>query len=90
MVALFRFLSSKVQVRAISSANWTEAPGGKGLDSMVPKLETTAYLGLIFHPRQSYFHQCTRFPQDLSEDLLTIPLRALSSGTRFLGKSERG
>ena len=28
----------------------------------------------FYHPRQSCFHQCTRFPQDWSEDLLTIPL----------------
>ena len=29
---------------------------------------------LFFHPRQTCFHQCARFPQDWSEDLLTIPL----------------
>ena len=34
------------------------------------------------------FHQCTKFPQDCSEDLSTIPLRVLSSGPKFLGKSE--
>ena len=44
----------------------------------------------FFHPRQSCFHQCTRFPQDWSEDLLTIPLGVLPSGPRFLDKSERG
>ena len=48
MAILFPFPSSKVQVRAMSSANWAEVPGDKGLASMVPKLETTAYLALLF------------------------------------------
>ena len=86
MDILFPFPSSKARVRAMSSANWAEVPGGRGLASVVSKLETIAYPPL--HPRQSCFHQCTRFPQDWSEDLLTIPLRVLSSGPRFLGKSE--
>ena len=73
----------------MSSANLAEVPGGKRLASIVSKLGTSAYLALLFHPRQSCFHQCTRFPQDWSEDLLTVPLRILSSGPRFIGKSER-
>ena len=48
MAILFPFPSSRAQVRAMSSANWAEAPGGKGLASMVSKLETTAYLALLF------------------------------------------
>ena len=32
----------------MSSANWAEVPGGKGLASTVSKLETTAYPGLLF------------------------------------------
>ena len=48
MAAVFPFASSKAQVRARSSANWAEVPGGKGLASMVSKLETTAYLALLF------------------------------------------
>ena len=47
MATLFPFPSSKGQVRAMSSANWAEVPGGKGLASMVSKLETTAYLALF-------------------------------------------
>ena len=43
MAILFPFPSSKAQVRAMGSANWAEVPGGKGLASMVSKLETTAY-----------------------------------------------
>ena len=48
MATLFPFPSSKAQVRAMSSANWAEVPGGKGLSSVVSKLETTAYLALLF------------------------------------------
>ena len=48
MAAVFPFASSKAQVRARSSANWAEVPGGKSLASVVSKLETTAYLALLF------------------------------------------
>ena len=48
MAILFPFPSSKARVGAMSSANWAEVPGGKGLASMVSKLETTAYLALLF------------------------------------------
>ena len=48
MTSLFLFPSSKARVRAISSANWAEVPGGRDLASMVSKLETTAYLTLLF------------------------------------------
>ena len=48
MATLFPFPSSKAQVRAMSSANWAEVPDGKGLASVVSKLESTAYLALLF------------------------------------------
>ena len=48
MAILFLFPSSKARVRAMSSANWAEVPGGRGLASMVSKLETTVYLALLF------------------------------------------
>ena len=48
MAILFPFPSSKARVRAMSSANWAEVPGGRGLASMVSKLETTAYPALLF------------------------------------------
>ena len=32
----------------MSSANWVEVPGGKGLASVVLKLEITAYPSLLF------------------------------------------
>ena len=47
MATVYPFPSSKAQVRAMSSANWAEVPGGKGLASMVSKLETIAYPALL-------------------------------------------
>ena len=49
MAILFPFHSSKARVRAMSSANWAEVPGGRGLASMVSKLETTAYPAVSFN-----------------------------------------
>ena len=48
MAILFPFPSSRALVRAMSSANWAEVPGGRGLAPMVSKLETTAYPVLLF------------------------------------------
>ena len=47
MATLLPFPSSKARVRAMSSANWAEVPGGRGLASMISKLETTAYPALF-------------------------------------------
>ena len=44
---------------------------------------------LSFKTKLPSDYQCTRFPQDWSEDLPTILLGVLSSGPRFLGKNER-
>ena len=55
MATLFPFPSSKAQVRTISSANWIEVAAGKGLASMVSKLETTAYLALLFPSKTKLF-----------------------------------
>ena len=51
MAPLFPFPSFKTRVRAMSSANWAEVPGGQGLTSMVSKLELAAYLALLFSPK---------------------------------------
>ena len=88
MATLFPFPSFKAPVRAMSPDNWAKVTGGKEA-SMVLKLETTSYLALLFHLSQRCFCQCTIFPQDWSEDLLTVPLGVLSSGPRFLDESER-
>ena len=74
----------------MSSVNWVEVPDGKGLASMISKLEITECPALFIPPRQICFHQCTRFSQDWSEDLLTVPLGVLCSGPKFIGKIERG
>ena len=74
----------------MSSANWAEVPGGRGLDSMISKLETTAYPALLFPSKTELLLSVYQISSGLSEDLLTIPLRVLSSGPRFLNKSEKG
>ena len=85
------FPSSKAGARALSSANWAEVPCGKSLASMGSQHLRLLYTQLFFlHSWQSCFHQCTRLPQDWSEDLFTIPLGVLSSSPKFLGKSEGG
>ena len=89
MAILFPFPSSKARVRAMSSANWAEVPGGRGLASMISKLETTAYPALLF-PSKTKLLPSVYQTSSGSEDLLAIPLMVLSSGPRFLGKSERG
>ena len=48
MATLFPLPSSKARVGAISSANWAEVTGGKGLASVASKLDITAYLALLF------------------------------------------
>ena len=48
MATLFPFPSCNTRVRAMSLAHWAEVLGGKGLASMVSKLETTTYLALLF------------------------------------------
>ena len=55
MAILFPFSSSKARVWAMSSANWAEVPGGRGLASMISKLETTAYLALLFPSKIKLF-----------------------------------
>ena len=55
MALLFPFPSFKARVRAMSSANWAEVPGGRGLASMVSKLETTAYPALLFPSKTKLF-----------------------------------
>ena len=40
----------------------------------------------FFHPRQSCFYQCTKFPKDWLEDLLTIPFRDLPLFGCFLAQ----
>ena len=89
MTTLFPFPSSKALVRALSSDNWAEVPGGKGLASVVSKLETTAYLALLF-PSKTKLLPSVQFSQDWSQDILRTPLRVLFNDLKFLGNSGRG
>ena len=91
MANLFPFPSSKARVRAMSSANWGEVPGGKGFTFMVSKLEVTAYPALLLPSKTKLLSSVYQISSGLIRgSSLTIALRVLSSGPRFLGKSERG
>ena len=90
MATLFPFPNSKAQVRTMSSTNWAEAPSGKGLASMVSKLETTAYPALLFPSKTKLLPSVYQISSEFVRDLLTILLGVLSSGAKFLGKSKRG
>ena len=90
MATLFPFPNSKAQVRAMSSTNLAEASGGKGLASMVSKLETTAYLALLVPSKTRLLPSEYQISAGLVRGSSDNPSRVLSSGPRFLGKSESG
>ena len=71
------------------SANWAEVPGGKGLAFMVSKLETTAYPAL-FPSKTKLLPSVYQISSRLVRGSSDNPSGVLSSGLRFLGKSERG
>ena len=87
MATLFPFPSSKAQVRAMSSANWAEVTGGKCLAPMVSKLEGTAYT-VLFPSKTKLFPSVYMMSSGLVR-FSDNPSWVLSSGPRFLGKSER-
>ena len=91
MATLFPFPSFEAPVRAISSANWAEVPGGKGFTFMVSKLEVTAYPALLLPSKTKLLSSVYQISSGLIRgSSLTIALRVLSSGPRFIGKNERG
>ena len=90
MATLFPFPNSKVQVRAMSSTNWTEVPGGKGLASVVSKLETTAYLALPFPSKTKLLSSEYQISSALVRGSSDNPSWGFVQWSRFLGKSERG
>ena len=69
----------------MGSANWAEVPGGKGLASKVSKLETTAYLALLFPSKTKLIPSTYKISSGLVRGSSDNPSRGL-----FLGKSERG
>ena len=91
MATLFLFPSSKARVRSMSSANWAEVPGGRGVASVISKLETTAYPALFFPSKTkllpSVYQISSRLVRGSSDNPSWV---FFSSGPRFLGKSERG
>ena len=91
MAILFPFPSSKARVRAMSSANWAEVPGGRDLASMVSKLVTTAYPALLFPSKTKLLPSVYQISSGLVRRSSDNPSRGFfSSGPRFLDKSERG
>ena len=90
MAILFPFPSSTARVRAMSSANWAEVPGGRGLASMVSKLETAAYPALLFPSKTKLLPSVYQISSGLVRGSSDNTLRVLSSGPRFLDKSEMG
>ena len=88
MAILFPFPSSKAQVRAMSSANWAEVPGGRGLASMISKLETTAYPALLFLSKTKLLPSVYQIYSGLIRGSSDNPSRGFVQ--RFLDRSERG
>ena len=74
----------------MSSANWTEVPGGRGLVPIVSKLETTAYPALLFPSKTKLLPSVYQISSGLVRGSSDKTLGVLSSGPRFLDKSERG
>ena len=57
---------------------------------MVSKLETTAYLALLFPSKTKLLPSVYQISSGLVRGSSDNPLGVLSSGPRFLDKSERG
>ena len=77
----------------MSSANWAEVPGGRGVASMVSKLETTAYLALFFPSKTKLLPPVYQISSKLVRGSSDNPSQGFfffSSVPRFLGKNERG
>ena len=90
MATRFPLPSSKARARAMSSANWAEVPGGRGLASMVSKLETTAYSALLFPSKTKLLPSVYQISSGLFRGSSDNPSQGFVRGPRFLDKSERG
>ena len=88
MVTLFPFPSSKVRVKAMSSANRAEVPGGRGLASVVSKLETTAYPAFLFPSKTKLLPSVYQISSGLVRGSSDNPSQSFVQW--FLGKCERG
>ena len=88
MATLFPFPSSNVRVRAMSSANWAEVPGGRGLASVVSKLETTAYPAFLFPSKTKLLPSVYQISSGLVRGSSDNPSQGFVQW--LLGKCERG
>ena len=79
MAALFTFPGSKAQVRGMSSANWAEVSGGKGLASVVSKSETTTYPALLFPSKTKLLPSVYQISSELVRGSSGSPSRGLVS-----------
>ena len=82
MATLFPFPSSKVQIRAMSSANWAEVPGGKSLTSMASKLETTAYPALLFPSKTKLLPSVYQISSELVRGSSDNPFRVFAQWSK--------
>ena len=90
MATLYPFPSSKAQIRAMSSTNWTEVLGGKLLASVVSKLETTSYPALLFPSKTKLLPSVYQISSGLVRGSSDNPSWDFVQWSKFLGKSERG
>ena len=90
MAILFPFPSSKARVGAMSSANWVEVPGGRGLAYMISRFETTAYPTLFFPSETKLLPLVYQMSSGLVRGSSDNPSQGFVQRSRFLDKSERG
>ena len=90
MATLFPFPSSKGWVRAMSSANWAEVPGGSSLVSVVSKLETTAYLALIFPSKTKLLPSVYRISSELVRGSSDNPSRGFGQWSKVSRQAWKG
>ena len=74
----------------MSSANWAEVPGGRGLASMISKLETTAYLALLFPSKTKLLPSVYQISSGLVRGSSDNPSRGFVQWSKVSDKSERG
>ena len=90
MAILFPFPSSKALVRAMSSANWAEVPGGRGLGSMVSTLETTAYPALLFPSKTKMLPSVYQISLGLIRGSSDNPSQGFVQWSKVSRQEERG
>ena len=90
MAILFLFPSSKARVGAMSSANWVEVPGGRGLVYMIPRFEITVYPTLSFPSETKLLPLEYQMSSGLVRESSDNSSQGFIQRSKFLDKSERG